>query len=175
MAPVSSFTKWTICPLLPPVIEATLPKDAVKEDKVAFRTQEMYMKVMVLLVSLRDQADREDFTLKEAIPMIIMLLGDAVQHQSSLRRTELLKHFNRLQSLMKDSDFKGAQPFLFGEDFDEKAKAKVEAAAALKKTISPPANRSKQLGFRPSHPHKSNWGHQGRKSHNYGPGKSKKK
>ena len=39
-------TKWTICPSLPPVVEATLPTDAVKEDKVAFRTQEMYMKVM---------------------------------------------------------------------------------------------------------------------------------
>jgi len=40
-------TKWTICPSLPPVVEATLPKDAVKEDKVAFRTQEMYMEAMV--------------------------------------------------------------------------------------------------------------------------------
>jgi len=110
---------------------------------VAFRTQEMYMEVLVPLVLLLDQADREDFTLKEAIPMIqsaIMLLGDAVQHQSSLRRTELMKHLNRLQSLMKDSDFKGAQPFIFGEDFGEKAKAKLEAAAALKKTIGPPAN-----------------------------------
>jgi len=82
---------------------------------VAVRTQEMYMEVMVPLVSLLDQADREDFTLKEAISMIqsaIVLLGDAVQHQSSLRRTELIKHLNpQLQSLMKDLDFKGAQPF----------------------------------------------------------------
>jgi len=53
-----------------------------------------------------------------------------------------MKHLNpQLQSLMKDSDFKGAQPFLFGEDFGEKAK--LEVAAALKKTIGPPANRSK--------------------------------
>ena len=172
-------TKWTICPSLPPVVEATLPKDAVKEDKVAFRTQEMYMEAMVPLVSLLDQADREDFTIREAIPMIqsaLVLLGDAVHHQSSLRRTELMKHLNpQLQSLMKDADFKGAQPFLFGEDFGEKAKAKLEAAAALKKTIGPSANRLKQSGFRPSHPHKTNWGHQGGKLHNYGPGKPKKK
>ena len=77
-------TKWTICPSLPPVVEVTLHKDAVKEDKVAFRIQEMYMEAMVQLILLLDQADREDFTLKEAIPM---LLTDAVQHQSSQRRT----------------------------------------------------------------------------------------
>jgi len=75
---------------------------------------------------------------------------------------------------LKDLDFKGAQLFLFGEDFGEKAKAKLETAAALK-TIGPLANRSKQLGFQPSHLHKSNLGNQGGKSHNYGPGKIKKK
>ena len=47
-------TKWTS---LPPVVEATLPKDAIKEDKVAFRTQEVYMEAMVPLVSFLDQAD----------------------------------------------------------------------------------------------------------------------
>ena len=80
-------TKWTS---LPPVVEATLPKDAIKEDNVAFRTQEVYMEAMVPLVSFLDQVDWEDITLKEAVPMIqsaIVLLGDAVQHQSSLRRT----------------------------------------------------------------------------------------
>ena len=86
---------------------------------MVFRTQEMYMEVMVPLGSLLDQADRKDFTLKEAIPMIqsaIVFLGDAVQHQSSLSMTELMKHLNsQLQSLMKDSDFKSAQPFLFGD------------------------------------------------------------
>ena len=52
------------------------------------------MEAMVPLASLLDQADKKDFTLKEAIPMIqsaIVLLGDAVQHQSSLSRTELMK------------------------------------------------------------------------------------
>jgi len=172
-------TKWITCPSLPPVVEATLPKDAVSKDKTAFRTQEMYMEAMAPLVSLLEQAGAsEEFTLKEAIPMIqsaLVLLGDAVQNQSSLRRKELMKHLNpQLQSLMKDSDFKGAQPFLFGEDFGEKAKAKLEAAAALKKSIAPPPSKPKQPGFRPSHPRKSNWGHQGGRPHNYGPGKSKK-
>ena len=122
-------TKWTMCPSLPAVVEETLPSNAVKEDKIAFRTQEMYMEAMFPLVSCLEQADGEEFTLKEAIPMIqsaIVLLGDAAQHQSSLRRKESMKHLNpQLQTLMKDSDFKGAEPFLFGEDFGEKAKAKL--------------------------------------------------
>jgi len=38
---------------------------------------------------------------------------------------------------MKDVDFKGSQPLLFGEDFGEKAKSRMEAAAALKKVVNP--------------------------------------
>ena len=85
-----------------------------------------------------------------------------------------MKHLNpQLQSLMKDSDFKDAQPsFLFGEEFGGKAKTKLEAAAALKKTVYPPSSKPKQSGFWPSHPRKNNWGHQGGKPLHYGPGKS---
>jgi len=84
-------TKWTIFPLLPLVVEVTFPKDTVKEDKVAYRTQEMYMKAMVLLVPLLDQADSEDFTLKEAIPMIqsaIVLLSSAPVFSGEVRINE---------------------------------------------------------------------------------------
>ena len=56
----------------------------------------------------------------------------------------------QLQSLMKESDFKGAQPYSFGKDFVEKAKCKLEAAAALRKSVYPsPKGKS---GFRGSHP-----------------------
>ena len=44
-----------------------------------------------------------------------------------------MKYLNpQLQALVKETDFKGAQPYLFGEDFGEKAMAKLEAAATLK-------------------------------------------
>ena len=36
---------------------------------------------------------------------------------------------------MKESDSKEAQPYLFGEDFAKKAKCKLEAAAALRKSV----------------------------------------
>ena len=73
----------------------------------------------------------------DTISYSTVLLGDAAQHQSSLWRKEVMKHLNpQLQTLMKVSDFKAVEPFLFGEDFGEKAKAKMEAAAVLKKAVS---------------------------------------
>ena len=148
-------SKWTTCPELSAVVAATLPKGAVKEDKVAFRTQQMYMEAIAPLAAL----------LEDAIPMVqsaIMLLGDAAQHHTSLRRKAILQYLNpQLQALMKDADFKQSQPFLFGEDFGDKAKARLEAAAALKKAVNPPVNKGKQMGFQGGHPQRNNWGRQG--------------
>jgi len=64
------------------------------------------MEAMAPLVSCLEQADGEEFTLKEAIPMIT---PGAPRECSSapvlLARKELMKHLNpQLQSLMKDSD-----------------------------------------------------------------------
>ena len=102
-----------------------------------------------------------------------VLMGDAAQHQAALRRKSLLQHLNpQLQSLMKESDFKEAQPYLFGEDFAEKAKCKLEAAAALRKSVYPSSTKGKS-GFRGSHPRK-NWGRQGDRVNTYAPGKSKR-
>ena len=71
---------------------------------------------------------------------------------------------------MKDSNFKGAQAYLLGEDFVEQAKSKLEAAAALKKFVYP--SFKGKLAFRGCHPRK-NWGWQGGRANNYGPGRSK--
>ena len=35
-------SKWAMCPELSPVVAATLPKEAVKNDKVAFHTQQLW-------------------------------------------------------------------------------------------------------------------------------------
>jgi len=172
-------SKWTTCSTLSLVVEATLPKDAVKEDKGAYRSQLMYMEAIALLAACMEKAGDPQFTIREAIPMIqsaIMLLGDAAQHHSSLQRKAVMKHLNpQLQSLMKELDFKGSQPLLFGEDFGEKAKAKLEAAAALKNSIYPASGKPKQTGFRGSHPCRNNWGRQGGKPNYYGPRKSSRK
>ena len=75
---------------------------------------------------------------------------------------------------MNDNDFGKAQPFLFGEDFGEKAKARLEAAAALKKVVYQSIKGSSKQGFQGSYPQRSNWGRGGGKQNNYGPGKSRK-
>ena len=155
-------SRWTTCPTISPVVAATLPSAAMKDDKVAFRTQEMYMEAIAPLAALLENTAEETFTIKEAIPMVqsaIQLLGDAAQHHSSLRRKAIMQHLNpQLQTLMKDEDFKESQPLLFGENFGEKAKARMEAAAALRKVVIPP--KPKQSGFQKGHPQRNTWGHQ---------------
>lgn len=130
---------WLKCPELSLVVAATLSKEAVKEDKVAFRAQQMWIEVTIPLAACLEKAHKGDFSATEAILMIqaaLILMGDASQHQSSIRRKMLMQHFNpQLKGLMNDSDFGKTQPFLFGENFGEKAKARLEAAAALKKVL----------------------------------------
>ena len=158
-------SKWTTCPSISPVVAATLPS-------VAFWAQQMYMEAIVPLAALLESTDDENFTIKEATPMVqagIQLLGDATQHHSSLRRKAIMEHLNpQLQTQMKDKDFKRSQPLLFGEDFGEKAKARLKAAAALRKVVNPPGSKEKQSGFQKSHPQKSTWGHQGGKTKHHG-------
>jgi len=162
-------SKWTTCPSISPVVVATLPSAALKDDKVAFQAQEMYMEAMA---PLAESTDDENFTIKEAIPMVqsaVRLLGDATQYHLSIRRKAIMQHLNsQLQTLMKDVDFKGSQLLLFGEDFGEKAKSKMEAAAALKKVVNPTVPKGKS-GFQKSHPQKTTWGHQGGKTKQYSP------
>jgi len=82
-------------------------------------------------------------------------MGDASQHQSALQHKKLLEHLNpQLKSLVKDEDFVAAQPFLFGENFGSR---KLEAVAALKKTVYQQPSRGKQ-GFQGGYPQKFNRG-----------------
>ena len=64
---------------------ATLSKEAVKEDKVAFRAQQIWIEAAIPLAACLEKAHKGDFLVPEAIPMIqaaLMLMGDASQYQS---------------------------------------------------------------------------------------------
>ena len=63
-------SKWATCPSISPVVAATLPPAAIKDDKAAFRSQEMYMEAVAPLAALLEQTDDENFTIREAIPMV---------------------------------------------------------------------------------------------------------
>ena len=77
----------------------------------------------------------------------------------------IMQHLNpQLKTLMKDVDFKGNQPLLFGENFGEKGKARMEVAATLQKIVTLAGSKGRQTGFQKGQPQKNTWGRQGGKS-----------
>ena len=52
------------------------------------------------------------------------------------RKTILTQTNTQLKALVRDTEFKEAAPLLFGENFATLAKERLEAAAALMKTLT---------------------------------------
>ena len=171
-------SRWTSCPELGSVVEGILSNEALKQDKVTYRSQQMWLEAAGPLVACLEKAHAGTLTLPEAIPMLqssLMLMGDASQHHSSMRRKDILHHLNpQLKKLMSDSDFTGVQPYLFGEDFGLKAKEKLDAAAALRKVVYQQSSKGKS-GFQRGYPRKYNRGRGGGRQNNSGPGRYRKK
>ena len=116
-----------------------LPKEMVKEDNEHSETQQLWLKAAAPLVSLLEATHEDKLDPKTAVMMVqsgLLLMGDASQHQSTGRRDTIVKRLNpQIVELMKENYAK-ALLFLFGEDFGAKVKARMEEAAALKKTLS---------------------------------------
>ena len=73
-------SKWTMCPELSPVVAATLSKEAVKSDKVAFCTQQLWTEATGPLTACLEKAHEGELTVQDAVPMIqaaLLLMGDA--------------------------------------------------------------------------------------------------
>ena len=153
-------SRWIRCPKIDAVVIANVAKEAERNDRAASRLQQFWLDAVAPLVMLLER-DEELQLPVEAIQMVqtsILLMGNASFHHSTERRRALLQHLNpQLKQLVEESDFKNAAPMLFGDDFGAIAKQRLEAAAALKKTLAP--SKWKQ-GFRQSHPHQ-NWGRGG--------------
>jgi len=122
----------------------------------------MWLQAMGPLVATLEKANEGTLTLSDVVPMIqflLMLMGDASQHQ----------HCNtQLKKLMKDHDFKDSQPYLFGEDLGQKAKAKLESAAALQKIVYQQTPKWKVI-FQRGYPHEHCRGHGGGQQNNSSP------
>ena len=142
------------------MVSANISRDAERTDRTTSRLQQFWLDAVAPIVMVLERA--EEFSLPpEAINMIqtsIQLMGNANYHHSTERRKALLQHLNPLlKQLVEESDFKEAPPMLFGENFGVLAKQRIEAAAALKKTL---ATDKGKRGFLQSHPQK-NWGRGG--------------
>jgi len=66
---------------------------------------------------------------------------------------------------LKDQDFKDSQPYLFGEDLGQKAKEKLESAAALQKIVYQQTSMWKVV-FQRGYPHEHCRGHGGGQQNN---------
>ena len=143
-------TRWVKTPVLPPILASILPRETVKEDKRSFRSQQLWLEAAPL-VSLLKTAHKDKLDPKIALTMVqsaLLLMGDASQHQSANRHQVILKQLNpQIVELMKEEDYAKALPFLFGEDFGAKVKARMKEAAALKKILSQPSKGKEKAGF----------------------------
>ena len=63
-------TKWVKTPVLPPVMASILPKETVKEDKRAFRTQQLWLEAAAPLVSLLESVHEDKLDPKTPVTMV---------------------------------------------------------------------------------------------------------
>ena len=145
-------SRWTKCLRIDPAVTTNISKEAERGDRLVSRLQQFWLDAVGPLVMVLEKAD--EFVLPpEAVNMIqtsLQLMGNGNYHHSSERRKILLQHLNpQLKQLVEESDFKEAPPILFGENFGSVAKQKIEAAAALKKTLAPDKGK---WSFRGSYP-----------------------
>ena len=145
-------SRWLKCPKLDPVISTTVSTSARRADRSASRLQQFWLDATNPLVNVLERAEELNLPAEAiaAIQTSLQLMGNANQHNSIARRNALLMQLNpQLKQLVEDVDFKEAPPFLFGENFGTLAKERLEAAAALTKTLG--LDKSRQ-GFHRSHP-----------------------
>ena len=79
--------RWAKCPQLDPVVEGILSMEALKQDRVAYRSQVMWLQAMGPLAAALEKVSEGTLILPEVVPIIqssLMLMGDASQCQSSM-------------------------------------------------------------------------------------------
>jgi len=79
---------WIKCPQLDSLVEGMLSLEALKQDKVTYKLQEMWLEAAGPLAAILEGTSEGNFTLPEVIPMIqptLVLMEDALLYQSSLR------------------------------------------------------------------------------------------
>ena len=165
--------KWSKAPELDAFIASTIPKDVVKADNVSHKAQRLWLEAAAPLAAIVDKIDAgelEEVDVIQGIKSALLLLGNASQQHSLQRRKTILQHLNpQLKSLVQDADFTEAPPYLFGANFGELAKERLEAAALIQKTQAKPTQN-----FQKRHPQRYNaWGRRGGSRGNTGPSRGR--
>ena len=165
--------RWTKSPELDSFIASTIPKEVVRNDNAAQKTQRLWLEASAVLAAIVDKSDTAEISDGEIIQGIrnaILLLGNASQQHSLQQRKTILQHLNpQLKSLVQDADFAEASPCLFGTNFGELAKERLEAAALIQKA----AQKAPQ-NFQKHHPQKFTfWGRRGGNRNFRGPSRGR--
>ena len=165
--------RWIKLPELDNFIASTIPMEVVQNDNASQKTQRLWLEVLSVLAAIMDRSDADEISDGEIIQGIrnaLLLLGNASQQHSLQRRKAILQHLNpQLKSLVQDANFTEAPPYLFGTNFGELAKERLNAAALNQKT----AQKAPQ-DFQKCHPQKSiSWGHRGGSRTSRGPSRGR--
>ena len=73
-------SNWTRCPELGSVVKGILATKTLKQDKVSYRSQQLWLEAVGPLVACLEKAHAGTLSLPEAIPMLqssLTLMGDA--------------------------------------------------------------------------------------------------
>jgi len=125
-------SKWLKSPEPNSFIASTIPKDVTRADSTAERIKRYWLDAAAPLAAIIEKTDAGEINQDEAIQGIRAAL---VQHHTIQRRKAILQQLNpQLKGLVKDEDFTTTAPFLFGPDFGEITKRRLEAAALIQKT-----------------------------------------
>ncbi len=150
--------RWLRCPKLDPVVSANVSRDATRADRGSSRLHQFVLDAVSPLTATLEMAEAGELTPEAAVAntqAALVLLGNASQQFAADCRKTLLQQLNpKLKSLVEDSDFSDAPPFLFGADFGKVAKERLDAAAALKKVSTGAGWATGKQFFRKSHPRK---------------------
>jgi len=148
-------SRWLKCPELDPVVAATIPTTSQRVDRAASRLQNFWLDAANPLVYVLEKAEELELPAEviSAVQTSLQLLGNASAQSTIERRKAVLTQMNsQLKTLVRDADFKEAAPLLFGDNFATLAKERLEAAAALKRTLT--TEKQPRRDFQKGHSHK---------------------
>ena len=131
-------SRWLKCLELDPVVAATIPTTSQRADRTASRLQNFWLDAANPLIYVLEKAEELELPPEviSAIQTSLQLMGNAsAQNTIDWRKAVLTQMNTQLKALVRDADFKEAAPLLFGDNFASLAKERLEAAAALKKTL----------------------------------------
>ena len=109
-----------------------------RADRAEKRLQNFWLDAVNPLAYVLEKAEELELPAKVigAITSLQLLDNASVQNTIDWRKTILTQMNSRLRGLVRDADFKEAAPLLFGDNFARLAKERLEAAAALTKTLN---------------------------------------